>query len=248
MGKRTVKPIVCLLCGEKFLSITASHLDVHNVSVEDYKKNYGPLTAQEMYDRAMKQYSRSEILQKAIDDLNEDESTDITATEVLRVVKRNLGDKVVKAALTTVQARLSNLFACEEILARVILEFQEPWRLKQHDDGSPVTLKELLHVAEMAHVHINSSTNAILSLLQSVIQDNKSVVARPQVVSGTVFSGTEDNVPRLPQDSSERETIRLLYEKFMLRLSDVLKEGRIPIIDAAALNPPQEDHNGQNRE
>lgn len=212
------KKIQCALCGRALTQITQKHLDSKHPgwTVEQYRDTYGYTTAKQVNEALAKQDApdAQKVTQMVLQQLENDPDLmrEITQRVGEGIFTGKLKGKAIGSALAVMFRRLKGYEAAAENIERVNEELFKDSRVKWGGDaGAPTPTDTLVRMAYAAQGYMRDGEDALLKILQMVVQDNAALPNFAQQLNLNVFSGAHEKVA-IPSglDAQKREAARLL--------------------------------------
>jgi len=227
--------VQCAVCGQKFNRITARHVKEHGMTLDEYQSKYGPVTPAALV-RVLRDTDTAEnILASAIRKMSPEELADLQTAARLQVFSQERRGAALFAVFGMLKIRMEHFQKSAELASKIQSKLcDEEWRLERHEDGTPVTTKELIDLGYFAQADMKRTEELLMRLVNMVVQDNKAVVSRPGAADHSAFTGEHDGVTLPDVPSQEREKIRNIFE-FVTQLA------REEAAKAAKKSPEDED-------
>lgn len=212
-GRRS--DVTCLVCGRRYRTLRADHLQQHGLTRERYRRIYGapavdsasgPIqgSGDPHLDMIARLSQRVADSSGFIDALAQECSERILSSAPLRV-------QVAFAAAQIIQGRVAIHADAMGRLARVSDELGADWRVSAGGhQGRPTPTKDLIGMAMQAHAEIAKAEEMVLKAAKLALDERK-VESEMAAAPGYTFSGAAESIA-IPQDlgAADREALRAL--------------------------------------
>jgi hypothetical protein len=210
--------IQCALCGKWFTQITATHLKSQHpgVSMEDYRKIYGPVAPGTLSTALARQHS-SEIAALVLQEVKKDPTfiQDISRRVGNTLFSEEFRGKVMGTVLMVLLERAGTYKKLAERLDLVEDELYQPHRIEAGGPfGSPTDTETLVQMAKHSSRRMGEAEDAILRILKQTIDDKKATESK--LLINNVFTGKHEHI-HVPErlDSRKREALRRLSNSIL---------------------------------
>lgn len=209
------KKIQCGACGRRFLKITKAHLDIHNMTVEQYRAIYGELSVPEAASNLMKKGKKSKREMLAVL-FKDDDAKAMLEDGVAGYIfhHKSRGGFLLSASAITV-ARMAKYEKLVRIKHDILKDVDEEWRT--NPDGTRASVQDILKVFTVLGMEQSAAENTIVKLIAQSISERKSpmqlIIGSGGGVAGRGYTGSFEALP--PMTKEQRDQVRLIDECLM---------------------------------